>query len=181
MISEERLDVHCSARGVFCCCCFLQQRGAVCGVRHNFQSYMQNKINEARRPHTCSRPCAFEVRRKENEKKKRKNPAAPKTHHEINPQQPGDRDHLETAYTVKHVLRVSPYSHSSSIDPGLVEIGLACRHHTCVLAQLLCRLLYTLVRLMPLYFLASAIYFSTAVICISDFGVVRWCLTLSFP
>ena len=44
MVSEEILDVYCCARGVFCCCCFLQQRGAVCGVRHNFQNSMQNKI-----------------------------------------------------------------------------------------------------------------------------------------
>ena len=27
------------------------------------------KVNEARRPHTCSRPCAFEVRRKKRKKK----------------------------------------------------------------------------------------------------------------
>ena len=43
----RRLDVYCFARSVFCCCCFLRQRGAVCGVRHNFQNYMQwsgNKI-----------------------------------------------------------------------------------------------------------------------------------------
>ena len=44
MVSEERLHVYCRTRGVFCCCCFLQQRGAVCGVRHNFQNYMRNKI-----------------------------------------------------------------------------------------------------------------------------------------
>ena len=36
--------MYCCARGVFCCCCFLQQTEAVCGVRHNFQNYMQNKI-----------------------------------------------------------------------------------------------------------------------------------------
>ena len=63
----------------------------------------------------------FEV--KKTKKKTRKNPAAPKTHREINPQQPGDRDHLETACTVKHVSRVSPYS-PASIDTGFVEIGI---------------------------------------------------------
>ena len=63
MISEERLDVYCCARGVFCCCCFLQQRGAVCGVRHNFQNYMQNKITIL-----C-------------QSQQEKNPAASKTHH----------------------------------------------------------------------------------------------------
>ena len=39
-------------------------------------------VNEARRPHTCSRPCAFEE--KQNRKKKNtKKSAPPKTHHEI--------------------------------------------------------------------------------------------------
>ena len=33
---------YCCARRVFCCCCFWEQRVApVCGVRHNFQNYMQ--------------------------------------------------------------------------------------------------------------------------------------------
>ena len=32
--------MYCCVRCVFCCCyCFLQQRTAVCGVRHNFQNY----------------------------------------------------------------------------------------------------------------------------------------------
>ena len=44
MVSEEKLDVYCCARGVPCCCCFLQQRGAGWGVRHNFRNYTQNKI-----------------------------------------------------------------------------------------------------------------------------------------
>ena len=38
------------------------------------------------------------------------------------PQQPGDRDHLETARE-NPVAHVSPYS-PASIDPGFVEIGL---------------------------------------------------------
>ena len=46
---------------------------------------------------------------------------------EIYPQQPGDRDHLETR-AVKRVPLGSPYSHSSSIDLGFVEIGFACTH-----------------------------------------------------
>ena len=75
------------------------------------------EVNEARRPHTCCRPCAFE----EKKTKKKRNPAAPKTHHEIycSP---------ATAITssrrpTKPVPRVSPYS-PASIDPGVVEIGL---------------------------------------------------------
>ena len=63
----------------------------------------------------------------ETERKTRKNPAAPKTHHEIN------HSKKATATTsrrraVKHVPRGSPYSYASSIDPGFVEISLACIH-----------------------------------------------------
>ena len=58
--------------------------------------------------------------RKKTEKKKR-NPAAPKPHHEI-------RSRFATAtipgrHATKPVLRLSPNS-SVSIDPGFVEIGL---------------------------------------------------------
>ena len=72
------------------------------------------EVNEARRPHTFRRSCAFE------EKKNGEKSAATKTHHEI---------HLtpETAITsrrraTKHVPRVSPNS-LASIDPGFVELG----------------------------------------------------------
>ena len=34
------------------------------------------EVNEARRPHTCSRPCAFEQKKQ----KEKRNPAAPETH-----------------------------------------------------------------------------------------------------
>ena len=52
------------------------------------------EVNEARRPHTCSRPCAFEEKknRKRKHEKIRPTKSTPR-----NPQQPGDRDHLETA------------------------------------------------------------------------------------
>ena len=54
------------------------------------------EVNEARLPRTCSRPCAFEE--KKTKKKKHEIPLnTKKTHHEIYPQQPGDRDDLETA------------------------------------------------------------------------------------
>ena len=68
---------------------------------------------------------AGRVRSKKKKQKRKtkneKNPAAPKTHHEIH-------SSLATATTsrrraTKHVPRVSPYS-SASIDPGFVEIGL---------------------------------------------------------
>ena len=54
------------------------------------------EVNEARRPHTCSRPCAFE--QKKNEKKRKKDEKIrPTQKTSRSPQQPGDRDHLETA------------------------------------------------------------------------------------
>ena len=74
------------------------------------------EINEARSPHTCSRPCAFEE--KTNRKKTRKkNPP----HHEIH-SRPATASNSRR-HARKHVPRVSPYS-PASIDPGFVEIGL---------------------------------------------------------
>ena len=77
------------------------------------------EVNEARRPHTCSRQCAFEEKRKK--RKKRKNPAPPKTHHEIHSSPASATTSRRRA--TKHVPRVSPYS-PASMDPGFVEIGL---------------------------------------------------------
>ena len=78
------------------------------------------EVNEARWPHTCSRPCAFEEK-KIGKKNTEKKSAPPKTHHEIH-------SNPTTATTsrrraTKHVPRVSPYT-PASIDPGFVEIGL---------------------------------------------------------
>ena len=56
----------------------------------------------------------------------------PKTHHEIHSRPAtATNSRLRAA---KHVPRDSPYSHASSIDPGFVEISLACIHakpHCC--------------------------------------------------
>ena len=52
-------------------------------------------------------------------KKKKKTPHHKNTRR--NPQQPGARDHLETAR--RNTSHVSSYS-SASIDPGFMEIGL---------------------------------------------------------
>ena len=87
----------------------------------------------------CSRPCAFlclsAAKRyvyvvtfngfeEKNEKKngKKRNPAAPKTHHEVH-------SSPATATTSRrrskqHVPRGSPYSPASIVVPGFVEIGL---------------------------------------------------------
>ena len=45
-----------------------------------------------------------------------------------NPQQPGDRDHLETACDVTRLM-LSPYS-PTYIDPGFVQIGLVQLSHS---------------------------------------------------
>ena len=76
------------------------------------------EVNGARRPHTCSKPCAFEEKKTY---KKHENPAAPTTHHEIH-SSPATAT-TSTRRALKHVPRVSPYS-PASIDPGFVEIGL---------------------------------------------------------
>ena len=54
------------------------------------------EVSEARLPHACSSSCAFEENREiEKEKKKGKN--RPTQNTPRYPQQPVDRDHLETA------------------------------------------------------------------------------------
>jgi len=73
------------------------------------------EVNEARRPHTCRRPCAFE------EKKNTKKSAPPKTHHESH-SSPATTT-ASRRHVMKHVPRVRPHS-PASIDPEFVEIGL---------------------------------------------------------
>ena len=73
------------------------------------------EVNEAWRPPACSRPCAF--KEKKTKKKKKKSPRTQYTPR--NPQQPGDRDHLETACDETS----GPYS-PASMDHRFVEIGL---------------------------------------------------------
>ena len=77
-------------------------------------------------PRTCSRPCAFEVN-----KTKTKNTKSHKTLKKHTTKCIHSSPATATTSrrrAVKHVPFVSPYSHSSSIDPGFVEIGLACIH-----------------------------------------------------
>ena len=52
-------------------------------------------VNEAWRPHTCSRPCVFEEKKKIEKKKHEK--VHPTQNTLRNSQPPGDRDQLETA------------------------------------------------------------------------------------
>ena len=68
-------------------------------------------------------------------KKKRKKSAPPKTHHEIHSRPVTATNSRQRA--TKHVPRGSPYSCASVIDPGFVEISLACIHtypHCCCCA-----------------------------------------------
>ena len=62
------------------------------------------EVNEARGPHTCSMPCAFEEKKKSRTKENTSKSAPPKTHYG-NPQQPGDRSHLETARDKTRFMR----------------------------------------------------------------------------
>ena len=102
--------------------------------------------------------------------------APPKTHNEIHSRPTATN--LRRRAT-KHVARGSPYWRASSIDPGFVEISLACIHtypHCCCCAA--CILFGALLSRQRSF---CFLYCDTRYICISGFGVVRWCLTLSFP
>ena len=72
------------------------------------------EVNEARRPHTSSRPCAFEKKKSGKKTKKHRTQNTPR-----NPQQVT----TSRRRAKKHVPRVSPCS-PASIDTGFVEIGL---------------------------------------------------------
>ena len=63
--------MYCCARGVFCCCCFLQQRAAVCGI--NFKTTYGVKQNNDFGPVRTPENTIFRATLT-------RNPAAPKTH-----------------------------------------------------------------------------------------------------
>ena len=65
------------------------------GCHTTYWQYTSREVNEARRPHTCSRLCAFEE--KKNRKEKHTQKIRPTLNTPRSPQQPGDREHLETA------------------------------------------------------------------------------------
>ena len=84
-----------------------------------------------------------------------------------NPQPPGDRDQLETARDQTRTRGI-PYSRASSIDPGFVEISLACIHtypHCCCCAACI-RFGALFSRQRSFCFL----YCDTRYVCISGFG-----------
>ena len=132
------------------------------------------EVNEARGSFILA---AGRVRSKKYEERKTKKPAK-----NIRPTQNTTRNHPATATNsrrpaTKHVARGSPYSRGSSIDPGFVKISLACIHtypHCCFA---------TLVFVLVHYFLAIAasscfLYCDARYVCISGYGVARWCMTL---
>ena len=91
------------------------------------------EIHEARWPRTCSRPCAFEEIK--TKKKTEKNPPHPKHTTKSTAARPPrptrDGARRKTSHAVAHT------SYASSIDPGFVEISLACIHtypHCCCCA-----------------------------------------------
>ena len=72
------------------------------------------EVNEARRPRTCSRPCAFEEK-KSRQKKSRKNP--PHRKHTTKATAARRPPPASRRHVMKHVPRVRPHS-PASIDPG---------------------------------------------------------------
>ena len=110
-------------------------------IRNSFRSnnFTSREVHEARLPRTCSRPCAFEV------KKTKKNTK----YHQTLKKHTMKYIHSSpaTATTprrraVKHVPLGSPHWHPSFIDIGIVEIGLACIHTYAYTRNAAC-LLYT--------------------------------------
>ena len=78
------------------------------------------EVNGARRPHTCSRPCAFDEKNK-RKKKNHKKSAPPKAHHES--QSSPATATISRRHVMKHVPRVCPHW-PASIEPEFVENGL---------------------------------------------------------
>ena len=137
------------------------------------------EVHEARLPRTCNRPCAFEVKETNEEQ----NPTRhKKTYPKIYPQQPGDRDHLETACSETRPTRLpllALFRHRSRVYGNR-----SCLYsHVCIYSHCCC-CCAACVRFGAIsYFLASAAssFSGVILVCISGFEVIRWCLTLSFP
>ena len=139
------------------------------------------EVHEASLPRTCSRPCAFEVKKTKREDTKSHQTLKKHTMKYIH-SSPSTATTSRRRAT-KQVQRVSSYS-LASIDLGFVEIGLACiPTYVCTrtaaaaaAAPPVCALvLYTISGQRSFVFLCC----DTRII--SGFGVVLWCLTLSFP
>ena len=101
--------------------CLIGKKSALVASIPRPRLITSREVKEARGPHTCSRPCAFEEKKIGGEKKNTKKSTPPKTHHEIH-SSPATAT-TSTRRATKHVTHVSPYS-PASIDPGFVENGL---------------------------------------------------------
>ena len=120
--------------------------------------------------------CVRRNTKKTKRKKNRKISAPPKTHNEIHSRPATATNSRRRA--AKHVARVSPYSRASSIDPGFVEISLACIRtypHCCC-----CAACIPFGALCPCQRSFCVLYCDTRYTCISGFGVVQLCLS-RFP
>ena len=111
---------RCTHPGMKRLFCLYRQKTASIASLSRSCLITSREVNEASGPHTCSRPCAFELKKIEK-KQEHKNPSPLKTHNEIH-SSPATATTSRPRAT-KRVPRVSPYS-PASIDPGFVEIGL---------------------------------------------------------
>ena len=91
------------------------------GYHTTYCQCTSREVNEARGPHTCSRPCAFKEKKNRKTHTHTHKSAPPKTHHEVH-NSPATATTSRRRST-KHVPRDRPYS-PASIDPGFVETGL---------------------------------------------------------
>ena len=113
------------------------------------------------------------VRSKENEKKNEIPPDAEKTHHEIYPQQPGDRDHLERACSETRATRypiLALFLHRSRVCGNRPRYTHVCIYSHCCCCCAAC------VRFGALYyFLASEDSSFSAVILVCMYRRFRVC------
>ena len=82
--------------------CGLLLFGCPCVVVALANPCTRKEVDEARRPHTCSRTCSFEDEKNEKVKNRKKTPTE---NTQRKPYQPSDRDHPETAPEKKHPSR----------------------------------------------------------------------------
>ena len=71
-----------------------------CGL--SYQVSTSREVNEARRPHTCSRPCAFKKNKKKNEKIPPHQKHATKSTAARRPQPPRDGARRNTSHALAH-------------------------------------------------------------------------------
>ena len=143
------------------------------------------EVHEVRLPRTCSRPCAFEAKKT---KKKTKSHQALKKHTTKYIHSSPATATTSRRGAGNHFPLGSPYSYSSSIDLGFVEIGLTYLYtHVCIYSHCCCCCCAACVRFGALYYFpASAASSFSAVILVCMYRRFRGCpvvldIYLSFP